>query len=111
VESHGFSAHRARLERDGELTDDDLVALQKDIIANPEAGDLVRGTSGLRKIRLGQRSVGRGKRGGARVLYIDLPKRGSTYLVAIFGKREKSDLTKEERDLVAAVVKRIKEEA
>jgi hypothetical protein len=75
VESHGFSAHRARLERDGELTDDDMVALEKDIIANPEAGDLVRGTGGLRKIRLGQRAVGRGKRGGARVLYLDLPNR------------------------------------
>ena len=47
----------------------------------------------------------------ARVLYLDLPNRGSAYLVAIFGKREKSDLTMSERDLVAAVVKRIKEEA
>jgi hypothetical protein len=44
------------------ILDEDMVALEKDIIANPEAGDLVRGTGGLRKIRLGQRSVGRGKR-------------------------------------------------
>ncbi len=68
------------------------------------------GTSGLRKIRVGQRQVGRGKRGGARVYYLDLPRRAVTHLVAIFGKREKSDLSPAERRAVAALVKQLKEE-
>jgi hypothetical protein len=69
VETRGFSADRARLEKAGELSLEDLVALEQAILADPEIGDLVRGTGGLRKVRLGQRSVRRGKRGGARVFY------------------------------------------
>ena len=65
----------------------------------------------MRKVRLAQSAVGRGKRGGARVYYLDLAARGVTYLVAIFGKREKSDLTLAERKAVAALVKLLKEES
>ena len=60
--------------------------------------------------QLGQRALGRGKRGGVRVYYLDLPRRGVTHLVAIFGKREKSDLSPAERRVVAALVKQLKEE-
>ena len=45
-----------------------------------------------------------------RVYYLDLPRRGVTHLVAIFGKREKSDLSPTERRVVAALVKQLKEE-
>lgn len=110
VESSGFSVDRARLERTREVLHDDLVALEQSILADPQAGDLVPGTGGLRKIRLGQRALGRGKRGGARVYYLDLPRRGVTHLLAIFGKREKSDLTPAERRQVAALVRELKRE-
>lgn len=48
-------------------TDDELKELQRTLIAQPDKGDLIQGTGGLRKIRmaLGQK----GKRGGARVIY------------------------------------------
>ena len=85
--------------------------MEQSILADPRAGDLVPGAGGLRKIRVGQRRVGRGKRGGVRVYYLDLPGRGVTHLVAIFGKREKSDLSPEERRAVAALVKQVKEES
>ena len=110
VESRGFSAGRKRLERDGELVHEDVVALEQGILADPQAGDLVPGTGGLRKIRMGQRSVGRGKRGGARVYYLDLPGRGVTHLVALFGKREKADLSPIERRMISALVEQLKEE-
>jgi hypothetical protein len=110
VESAGFSEDRRRLERARELSDDDLRALEQSILADPQVGDLVPGTGGLRKVRLGQPKVGRGKRGGVRVYYLDLPRRAVTHLVAIFGKREKSDLSSAERRAVAALVKQIKEE-
>jgi len=83
----------------------------KDILANPEVGDLVPGTGGLRKVRLGQRQVRRGKRGGLRVYYLDLAASRVTHLVAIFGKREKADLSPAERKAVGALVRRLKEEA
>lgn len=51
-----------------------------------------------------------GKRGGVRVYYLDLPRRGVTHLVAIFGKREKADLSAAERKIVAELVRRLKEE-
>jgi len=98
VESRGFSADRDRLERDGEITLEDIVALEQDILANPDAGDLVPGTGGLRKVRLAQRQVRRGKRGGLRVYYLDLAASKVTHLVAIFGKREKTDLSAAERN-------------
>lgn len=90
---------------------EDLVALEQSILADPHVGDLVRGTGGLRETRVGQRAVGRGKRGGARAYYLDLPERSVTHLVAIFGKGEKDDLSQSERKAVATLVRTLKEEA
>lgn len=50
------------------FTDDDLAALQLRLMINPEEGKVIPGSKGLRKIRI--RASGRGKRGGARVIYI-----------------------------------------
>jgi mRNA-degrading endonuclease RelE of RelBE toxin-antitoxin system len=49
------------------LSDDEYAALQNFLVDNPEAGDLIRGSGGVRKLRWGL--VGRGKRGGIRVIY------------------------------------------
>lgn len=81
-----------------------MVALEQTILADPQAGDLVPGTGGLRKLRAAQRDLRRGKRGGVRVYYLDLPDRGVTHLLAVFGKREKSDLSIAERRAVSALV-------
>jgi hypothetical protein len=90
---------------------EDMVALEQLILADDEVGDLVPGTSGLRKVRLGQRNVRRGKRGGARVYDLDLPARGITHRLAIFGKREKDDVSAAERKALAAMVRSLKQEA
>ena len=110
VESRGFSEDRRRLERAREFSHDDMVALEQSILADPEVGDLVPGTGGLREVRAAQIQVRRGKRGGVRVYYLDLPRRGVTHFVAIFGKREKSDPSRAERQAVAALVRQLKEE-
>jgi hypothetical protein len=67
VESRVFSRDRAALEKAGELTMEDLAAVQHAILENPEAGDLIKETGGLRKLRAAQRAVHRGKSG--RVAY------------------------------------------
>ena len=110
MEATRFSAERERMERAGEFSHDDLVALEQAILANPEAGDLVPGTGGFRKIRIAQRAVGRGKRGGARVYYLDLPRPQVTHLLAIYGKRQRQDLSADERRALAMVAKLLKEE-
>ena len=49
------------------LSDDEYAALQQALVADPTAGDLIRGSGGVRKLRWSV--AGRGKRGGIRVIY------------------------------------------
>lgn len=55
--------------RDGYFDDDSLSQLQEVLMNHPEAGDLMQGTGGLRKLRFADRHRGKGKRGGLRVVY------------------------------------------
>ena len=59
VELPAFSRHRARY-----LDDAAFGKLQQALLKNPEAGDVIEGTGGLRKIRHGDAKRGKGKRGG-----------------------------------------------
>jgi len=75
-------------------TDDELKALQVELIAQPEKGDLIQGTGGLRKVRMatGQQ----GKSGSARVIYF-LATAEVIYLVLAYAKNEKASLTAAEK--------------
>ena len=64
---------------------------QAGLVANPEAGDVIPGSGGIRKIRWGLDS--RGKRGGLRILYQWIPEKSQVFLLFVFGKNEQSDLT------------------
>src|SRR5271170_5575319 len=75
-----------------------------DLIAyEPTCGDLIPGTGGLRKVRVGR--GGSGKRGGARVIYYfynaDIP----VFIMALYAKNEKADLNARERKEFAAYAK------
>lgn len=75
-------------------TDDELSALQKELIGSPEKGDLIQKTGGLRKIRM---ATGvRGKSGGARVIYF-LATRELFWLIMAWPKNTKEDLTAAEK--------------
>ena len=63
---------------------------------NPDAGDLVPGTGGLRKLRWG--IEGRGKRGGARVIYYFHDLTIPLFAIAAYAKNQKSDLSQAERN-------------
>jgi hypothetical protein len=67
----------------------------------PEAGVLVRGTGGLRKLRIALR--GRGKRGGGRLIYWYHSEGYPAALLTVFAKNEASDLTADQRRRFAAV--------
>ena len=72
------------------LTDDEYAALQIFLIANPEVGDVVPGSGGVRKMRW--RISGRGKSGGIRVIYFLQTRQGEIWLLTIYGKSAKENI-------------------
>jgi hypothetical protein len=63
---------------------------------NPECGEVTPGTGGLRKVRVAME--GRGKSGGARVIYFFYNETLPVYIFAVFAKNEKANLTQGERN-------------
>lgn len=90
------------------LTDENLRDLQNILLENPKAGDAIQGTGGIRKIRIP--IEGKGKRGGGRVIYVDIELKETIYFINVYAKNEKDDLTDEEKKAFKAVVKILKEE-
>lgn len=90
------------------LTDDDLIKLENILLENPKTGKTIAGTGGLRKIRIPMEAIG--KRGGGRVLYIDVEVKEIIYFINVYTKNEKDDLTEEEKKAFKAVIKILKEE-
>jgi hypothetical protein len=78
---------------------EDLVAF---LGANPEAGDIIPETGGVRKIRWAL--AGGGKRGGARVIYYYHNERLPLFLLAAYGKSEKANLNKAERNAMKRLI-------
>ena len=77
--------------------------LQVRLAADPEAGDVIRGTGGLRKIRW--QGSGRGKRGGVRVIYYWASNDDVVLMLLMYGKNERDDLSAEQRKVLTALVK------
>lgn len=90
------------------LTDDDLRELENILLEDTKAGDTIQGTGGLRKIRIPLEQ--KGKRGGARVIYVDVEVKESIYFINVYSKKEKDDLTEAEKKALKAVVKLLKGE-
>lgn len=84
--------------------------MQNVLLKNPKFGNAIKGTGGLRKIRVALESQGKGKRGGARVLYVDVEIKETIYLVNIYSKKEQTDITPDEKKALKAVVQVLKEE-
>ncbi len=87
-----------------------LKNIQNEILNNFDIGDTVSGTGGLRKFRMPDPTRGKGKRGGLRVLYLDLPNRGITYLFYLYGKGEAHDVSPQQKKALKALVDQIKRE-
>jgi len=79
----------------GALGDNEQRELEMTICRNPRAGAVISGTGGLRKLRL--RFAGRGKSGGARVVYFYRAPAGRVYLVLFYPKNVQAELTSTQR--------------
>lgn len=88
VELPAFARHRADY-----LDDEGFRGLQNAMMANPEAGDTIEGTGGLRKMRHPDPRRGKGKRGGLRLIYFWWEAGRQFWLFAIYDKDEMDDLT------------------
>jgi len=79
------------------LGDDDYRELQRQLVENPQAGEVIPGTGGFRKLRWPDRRRGKGKRGGLRVIYYYLASDTQVWLITVYDKDEAADLSSAER--------------
>ena len=84
------------------LADEDLRLLQVSLLLRPDQGSVIPGGGGLRKMRWAL--PGRGKSGGARVIYYWFVAEQMVYLLAIYPKNEQADLTRDELKLLRQAV-------
>ncbi len=78
------------------LTDDDLRRLEVELLSNPKVGAVMKGTGGVRKVRFAFENMG--KSGSVRVIYIDFEVYEKIYLLTVYAKAQKENLTKGERN-------------
>lgn len=90
--------------REDSLGDAGFRRLQKTLMTNPVAGDVMEGTGGLRKLRFGDARRGKGRRGGLRVIYFWWEAGSEFWLFTLFDKGEASDLTPEQRKRLRGMI-------
>jgi hypothetical protein len=106
IEARGFT------EEVRDFWDDDAyAAFQKLLLAQPDRGTVIPGCGGLRKVRFSDPRRGKGKRGGARIIYLHVPEVNWIYLLDIYGKDEKDDLSAGERKVLRLLAEEFKKQA
>jgi len=81
------------------LKEDEKASIINYLAAHPQSGDLVQGTGGIRKLRWS--AQGKGKSGGVRVIYYYHNEAVPLFLLTVFGKGEKANLSKAERNTLS----------
>ena len=87
------------------LTDDEYAGLQRILVENPERGDIIRGGGGIRKLRYAL--AGRGKSGGVRAIYYWVREDQQIFMLLIYPKSKKDDLTDRELAILREFVKEL----
>lgn len=85
-----------------------LNEIQNEILKDPMVGSVIRGTGGIRKMRCG--SEVKGKRGGCRVLYADFQVVQKTYLLVIYRKTDRENISEDEKKILSILVEKIRKE-
>jgi hypothetical protein len=93
------------------LNDDDIIVIENVLLENPAVGDVIQGTGGIRKCRIALSDNNSGKSGGARVIYLDLPYYARIYLITVYTKSAKENLSKAERNALKDLTKMLESEA
>lgn len=83
-----------------------LQTIQNEILKNPETGVLIKGTGGIRKFRVSAK--GKGKSGGIRVFYLDIPTKEKCYLLFILEKSEAENISAAEKNELKELARLLK---
>jgi hypothetical protein len=97
VETPSYLADAERL-----FSPQERLAIVDRLATDPTCGVVIPGSGGIRKVRFG--FGGRGKSGGARIVYLFSGKSLPVFVLAVFAKNEKADLSKAERNALARMV-------
>ena len=76
-----------------------------ELLHNPLKGEVIQGTGGLRKARVGDMRRGKGKRGGIRVIYYWWVEGKQFWLFTLYAKGEVTDLSAKERELLSGLLR------
>ena len=87
------------------LQDDQYAVLQRQLAETPDAGVVMPGTGGFRKLRWQDPRRGKGRRGGLRVIYYYLVSENQIWMMTIYDKDEAADLTETEKRLLRETIK------
>lgn len=87
------------------LSDEDWRAIEQQLLANPRAGVTIAGTGGARKLRI--RLASRGKRGGARTIYVYIVARERIYFLLTYAKNEQADLSTADKQVIRQLIARL----
>lgn len=99
IESPAFTRHLSDY-----LSDEGYRALQIELASNPQAGGLMPGTGGFRKVRWADPRRGKGQRGGLRVVYYYFAQDQEIWLMTLFDKDEAADLLPKEKKALKAAI-------
>lgn len=86
-------------------TEADALTIEASIADQPEAGDVMKGLQGMRKIRFG--FGGRGKSGGGRAIYFLMIADDVALMLTAYAKNEKADLTEDDKKALRALLKEL----
>jgi hypothetical protein len=101
--------HTVAFDRAAKALSADEVDMALEMIArDPECGDLIPGTGGVRKVRIA--ASGRGKRGGARVIYFWFDEANPIYLLFAYTKNDRDNLSDAQRNAIKKMITAIKTE-
>jgi hypothetical protein len=104
VRTRSYEKGLKRLRKLG-ASDVDFYQVEQDIAANPEIGDVIKGSGGLRKVRFAYGQAG--KSGGGRTIYYAVTEDDVAYLLAAFAKVDQADLTTDELKMLKALTKEL----
>lgn len=93
------------------LSDEALSILQRELLNEPDAGSVMPGCGGLRKLRVPDPRRGKGKRGGARVIYLHIEESDQIHLITVYGKDQKEDLSDSDKKLYRELVRLLKDQS
>ena len=93
------------------MSDEALADFQRALLDDPATGSVIRGCGGLRKLRVADPRRSKGKRGGARVIYLRIAEADVIFLMDVYDKGEKADLSADQKKVLRDLAQSFKRAA